>query len=151
MFKGLVQGFLTPVTDIIDKVVRDKDLAMKLKAAITGQLLNNEAQLGKAASAIIIAEAGSESYAARNWRPHLMYLIMWMLVFNGMIVPTIYAIWGVSIPVQEAWNAIPPDMWGLLKIGLGGYIAGRSAEKITKSITGSGIIDNLKRLKKERD
>ena len=27
---------------------------------------------------------------------------------------------------------IPPDMWALLKIGLGGYVLGRSVEKSTQ-------------------
>jgi hypothetical protein len=27
--------------------------------------------------------------------------------------------------------AIPPDMWSLLKIGIGGYVVGRSVEKIS--------------------
>ena len=27
---------------------------------------------------------------------------------------------------------IPPDMWALLKIGLGGYVVGRSGEKIAQ-------------------
>ncbi|MCS7280543.1 MAG: hypothetical protein NZ583_02795 [Desulfobacterota bacterium] len=28
---------------------------------------------------------------------------------------------------------IPPDMWTLLEIGIGGYVVGRSAEKIVKT------------------
>ena len=31
---------------------------------------------------------------------------------------------------------IPPDMWDLLKIGLGGYVVGRSAEKGAKAWKG---------------
>ena len=29
--------------------------------------------------------------------------------------------------------AIPPDMWDLLKIGIGGYTVGRTVEKSVKS------------------
>jgi hypothetical protein len=30
--------------------------------------------------------------------------------------------------------AIPPDMWDLLKLGVGGYVMGRSAEKVAPGI-----------------
>lgn len=38
---------------------------------------------------------------------------------NFLIVPI------MGTPMAE----IPPDMWDLLKLGLGGYVLGRSAEK----------------------
>ena len=48
--------------------------------------------------------------------------------------------WPVRLDPQLA---LPPDMWTLMKIGLGGYVTGRSAEKIAKVMTGKGIIERV--------
>jgi len=40
------------------------------------------------------------------------------------LYPYLALFWSQA-PVLE----IPPDMWALLKIGLGGYVVGRSVEK----------------------
>lgn len=119
---------------IVDKFVEDKDQANKLKAEIKQQI---EAQSHeqdvtrlKAQASIIKAEATGESPEQRKWRPHLMYLIMGLLAFNGAIVPLSEAMFNIDIPTLKAWEAIPPQMWQLLMIGVGGYIGGRSAEKV---------------------
>lgn len=117
---------------IVDKVVEDKDVANKIKAAITErqqELMETEL---KGAIDIILAEAKGSS-AQRNWRPHLMYLIMFLLVFNGVFVPLADAIFDFRLPVLEAWTALPDQMWTLLTTGLGGYIVGRSGEKMVKA------------------
>ena len=123
---NLING---PIGTIIDKVVPDKTLRDQLKHDLAQAALHQDTEFMKAASAIIIAEATGEGAAQRNWRPHLMYLIMALLVWNGVVVPLIAAFTGSHIPVLQAWEAIPEQMWTLLSTGLGGYIVGRSVEK----------------------
>lgn len=130
---SLISGLLKPVFGIIDKAIPDKSLRDQLKHDIQSQLLNNETALAKAASTIIVAEAQGESWMQRNWRPSLMFLIMGLLVFNGVMVPLVEVFFAVDLPILEAWKAIPSQMWTLLQIGLGGYIVGRSGEKIAKT------------------
>ncbi len=48
------------------------------------------------------------------------------IIANNYILYPYLALFWSDAPVLE----IPPDMWGLLKIGLGGYVVGRSGEKI---------------------
>lgn len=122
-----------PIGKIIDKVIPDKSERDRLKHELNMAVLNQDAEFMKAASAIIVAEAGGESAAQRNWRPHLMYLIMALLVWNGVAVPLVAAFTGTRIPVLEAWAGIPSQMWTLLTTGLGGYIMGRSIEKSVKA------------------
>ena len=121
---------------IVDKYVEDKDQANKLKAEIKQQIENNSheediAEL-KAQAGIIKAEATGESPAQRNWRPHLMYFIMFLLGFNGVIAPLSNALFDLDLPMLEAWGSIPTPMWQLLMIGMGGYVGGRSGEKIIR-------------------
>lgn len=77
---------------------------------------------------IIIAEAQSQSWLARNWRPMLMTIFMAIIANNYILAPYFQAMfsWHVSLD-------LPPQMWDLLKIGLGGYIVGRSVEKVASN------------------
>ena len=71
----------------------------------------------QAQAAVIVAEASSQSYAARNWRPHLMYMLMLVVGYNFVLTP-ILRIFTSVIPVIP----LPSELWTLLSIGLGGYI-----------------------------
>lgn len=78
------------------------------------------------------AEASGESWLQRNWRPLMM---IW---FGGLIG----GYWFGYTPENLSEDAIL-SLFGLIKLGLGGYVLGRSAEKITKEISGSGILARL--------
>ena len=71
------------------------------------------------------AEINSESKLAKNWRPMLM-LLFGLIIANNYIIYPYLVLFFDKAPKLE----IPPDMWQLLKIGVGGYTVGRSFEKI---------------------
>ena len=75
-------------------------------------------------SQVIIAEAQGESWLQRNWRPMLMCAFGLIVVNNYVLNPWLSALFSISVIME-----IPPDMWGLLKLGVGGYIISRGAEK----------------------
>ena len=77
-------------------------------------------------SAVIQAEAKSDSWMASNWRPVLMLTFTAIVATNWLILPVVSWFGPHLVPL-----VLPPDMWDLLKIGVGGYIVGRSGEKIT--------------------
>lgn len=77
---------------------------------------------------IIITEAQSGSWLASNWRPMLMVLFGIIIANNYVLAPYLHGFGLPSVSVP-----IPPDMWQLLKLGVGGYIVGRSVEKGIKS------------------
>jgi len=79
---------------------------------------------------IVKAEAQSESWIARNWRPITMLTFVFIIANNYIIYPYL-SLFGISAVALE----IPPNMWELLKIGLGGYVVGRSVEKAVKNYT----------------
>jgi hypothetical protein len=56
----------------------------------------------------------------RNWRPLVMLMFAYIIFHNYVLAPVF------SVPKAE----VPSDLWELIKIGLGGYVIGRSAEKI---------------------
>ncbi|MFA5897756.1 MAG: 3TM-type holin [Hyphomicrobium sp.] len=75
---------------------------------------------------VIQAEAKSDSWMASNWRPILMLTFTAIVAMNWLILPVVSWFGPHLVPL-----VLPPDMWDLLKIGVGGYIVGRSGEKIT--------------------
>jgi len=78
------------------------------------------------------AEASGESWLQRNWRPLTM---VWFSALIG-------GYWFGYTPDNLSDEAVL-SLFGLIKLGLGGYVIGRSAEKITKEISGSGLLGKM--------
>jgi hypothetical protein len=112
----------------VDKAVADKDLAAKLKADLQTQMLQSHTQELQAAARIVEAEAKSNWFAA-SWRPLLMYVLIFILVWNYVLGPVILFFFKASITIE-----LPGDVWTLLQIGLGGYVVGRSAESVARTM-----------------
>lgn len=117
---------------IIDDMVEDKDQANRLKAEIKKKI---EEQAHKERSALIKEqgkivglEVQGESWLQRNWRPLLMLIIIAIIANNYIIVPYLSAIFPDYVQVLK----LPDGLWALLNVGVGGYVAGRTGEKIFK-------------------
>ena len=119
MLSALIGPLLDGLFGLIDKSVEDRDQAAKIKADLQQMILNGDLHELDAAAKIIAAEATGESWLQRNWRPLLM-LLFGVIVANNFLVAPLFG---------SPQALIPPDMWALLKLGLGGYVLGRSAEK----------------------
>jgi hypothetical protein len=120
---GLVVG---PIAEILKKVIPDADKRAQAQEEITRAVIANEAEIIGAARDVIVAEAQSGSYAARNWRPHLMYFLMVLLAWIAVVAPLA----GLAKDTTGSLRDVPPEVWQLLMIGMGGYIIGRTGEKI---------------------
>jgi len=115
------------VGGIVDKAIPDKDLKEKLKHELNTQLINGEHEELIAKSRIIQAEAESKHWLTATWRPALMWICIIVIANNYILAPILNAVFGTSLALS-----IPDPMWNLLTIGVGGYIAGRSGEKIAQ-------------------
>ena len=120
---SLIGSIFKPAADLIDNLhtseeekltIKQKMFELQLEAFNKAE--EYETKLLDAKQTIITAEANSQSWIARNWRP------ITMLTFLVLVV-------GDSMGLLAA--PLAPEAWVLLKIGLGGYIVGRSAEKVT--------------------
>ena len=72
---------------------------------------------------VIVAEAKSESWVTRNWRP------VTMLTFTGLVV-MYWLGWTAPNLSQEEVLALLE----IVKYGLSGYVVGRSAEKVAPAL-----------------
>lgn len=112
----------------VDKAVADKDLAAKLKADLQTQMLQSHTQELQAAARVVEAEAKAGWFAA-SWRPLLMYVLIFILIWNYVLGPVVMFFFKASITIE-----LPGDVWTLLQIGLGGYVVGRSAESVARTM-----------------
>ncbi|RDD29922.1 hypothetical protein CR161_03910 [Prosthecochloris sp. ZM] len=134
---SIIGQLISPITGVVDSVLKrvlpaekvDEKTRLEISAEMQKALLQADWKEVEARAKILVAEIQGSSAAQRNWRPHLMYLIMGLMVFNGVLVPLINAFTAVQLPVLQAWSAIPDQMWQLLTVSVGGYVGGRTIEK----------------------
>jgi hypothetical protein len=130
-------GAVAPLAKIlfntIEKSIPDKDLQEKLKAQLQTQLLQSNTQELTAAAKIIEAEAKAGWFAS-SWRPLLMYVLIFILIWNYVLGPGILFFFKASITIT-----LPGDVWTLLQIGLGGYVVGRSAESVARTMANKPV------------
>jgi len=88
--------------------------------------------------AVVMAEVQSEHWLSRSWRPMLMLLLMGFLLLAGLILPLADVIAGMRIPFEPRWQMLPQGFWDFLAVGMGGYIGGRSLEKVAGAVTQAG-------------
>jgi len=119
---------LEGVLGIVDKAVLDKDKANEIKSQVQLALMQMDySSFDKeieARARIITAEAQG-SWIQRSWRPILMLTIIAIVANNYLIFPYMDL-----LGYKATMLALPDRLWGLMEIGVGGYIVGRSGEKI---------------------
>ena len=106
------------VLDIVDDVIEDKDEANKLKFQIQRQLIETKGSELEAQAKIVLAEAQG-SWLQRNWRPLLM------VIFAGLVVAHWFGFTASNIP-----ESVQNSLLNIVMVGVGGYVMGRSAEKV---------------------
>tara|TARA_R100001443_G_scaffold115728_1_gene134177 strand:+ start:949 stop:1314 length:366 start_codon:yes stop_codon:yes gene_type:complete len=113
----------------------DKDKAAAIERELSMQLMMNSATVEKAAADVILAEAKSDSWLASSWRPILMLVITaivaWNFLFAPLIELAVVLITNDQIPLAID---LPSELWTLLTVGVGGYVMGRSGEKIVNNL-----------------
>ena len=108
----------------LDKLFTSKEEKIKAESIIKEIILQKKVELQQMQTDIILAEAKG-NWLQRSWRPILMMAFGFIVIYVKFLAP----VFGFTIPILEI------EFWELLKIGIGGYVVGRSAEKISKNIT----------------
>jgi len=124
-----ITGLFGAAGKIVDAVHTSAEEKLQLKNEFTALqtqvmsgMLEYEKSLVESQSKIVTAEATGKSWLQRNWRP------ITMMVFLLLVVCDSFG-WLVNRLADQAWT--------LLQLGLGGYVVGRSAEKVTAPIIGA--------------
>lgn len=121
---GILNILIGPVMTLLSKIIPDPNLRAQAQAQLLdlqskGELaqLDSDLRQALASAGIVQAEAQSSNWLTSSWRP------LTMLTFVALIVCRVFG-WTAHIPDAEY-----AELWSLVKLGLGGYVIGRTAEK----------------------
>lgn len=126
---GFIGQIFEPATKLISELHTSEEERLEAKqklyeaqSQVTGKFLDYERLLLESQTKIITAEAQGASWLQRNWRP------ITMITFLILVVCDSFGLLAFRLAEQA---------WTLLQIGLGGYVVGRSAEKIAPHVMNS--------------
>ena len=128
-----VANLLNPVGKIIDELFLDGDQSTrvrgevdKVQRMVTDQMLRYEqslvhykSELVKAQAKVLETEGQSKFWLTAAWRPIAMVTFLCLIVCDQFGLLT---------------RPLSPDAWLLLKLGIGGYVGGRTMEKVIPSV-----------------
>jgi hypothetical protein len=133
-----IVGLFQPIADLIDELHTSADEKATAKVAllsaqadVVSNVLDYEARLAEAQTKVIVAEAQGTSWLQRNWRPLIMLTFGFVVLWNFVVAPLATWVSGHPVPQLE----MTAGFWTLLSVGIGGYVAGRSGEKIAATIS----------------
>ena len=106
---------------VIDNLFTTDEERLEAKNKIFQVIQEKELELQKMQTDIIIAEAKG-NWLQRSWRPILMLSFGFIVIYVKFIAPLF------SLPIPPLEN----EFWNLLQIGIGGYVIGRTGEKMIK-------------------
>lgn len=124
IFQWFSKGVIGEIGKVIDDLFTSEEERLKAKNEIFKVLQEQQLELQKLQTEIIVAEAQG-NWLQRSWRPILMLAFGFIVIYVKFVAP----LFDLKIPELEN------EFWNLLQLGIGGYVIGRSAEKIAGKIT----------------
>lgn len=115
----IINSMLSIIASTIDKISDSSINKEKLKAELNNIIMQHLDKITETQREIITTEAKG-NWLQRSWRPLVM------LSFTTIVIMGVF----IDIPMLKENS----PFWDLLELGLGGYVIGRSAEKITTTI-----------------
>jgi len=125
----LTAGLGKAVDSVLGRFFEDKDKAAEAAHALRVEMLRHEQTAQEVARDVVVAEARSEHWLTSAWRPITMLVFVAIVANNYILAPYVDLFFDAGLQLE-----VPPPMWDLIKIGLGGYVVGRSAEKVAERV-----------------
>ena len=122
----LIGGIFKPAAGLVDELhtseeerLKHKERLLEVQAIAMQTVFEYESDSLQARAAIVNSEAQSDHWIVASWRPIVMLTLTALVVVDSF-----------------GWlaNPLSGEAWLLLQIGLGGYVVGRSGEKIAKTL-----------------
>jgi len=122
----LIGGIFKPAAELVDELhtsdeerLKHKERLLEVQAIAMQTVFEYETETLTARADIVNSEAQSEHWIVAAWRPIVMLSLTALVIVDSF-----------------GWlaNPLSGEAWLLLQIGLGGYVVGRSGEKIAKTI-----------------
>jgi hypothetical protein len=129
LFKSGVKDTIDSVGNAIDKIVTSDEERGKLRNELTEIVTDKMGEVIEAQKEILVTEMGG-NWLQRSWRPIIM-LSFGFIVFYHYFISQVF-----NTPTID----LPDMFWDLLHLGIGGYVIGRSVEKIADKVSNNVTI-----------
>jgi hypothetical protein len=106
----------------LDGLFTSKEEKIKAKNVVKQILIEKQLELQKMQTEVIVTEAKG-NWLQRSWRPILMLAFGFIVIYVKFLAPVL------ELPIPPLEN----EFWNLLQLGIGGYVIGRTGEKMMKS------------------
>ena len=116
---GVLQNVIREIGDIVNRLSVSSKEKQKIQEEIQSLVYRYKSELVREQSAAVGEEARGK-WLQRSWRPIVM-LAFALVILSGMFM-------------ESTLLSDSSRLWDLLEIGLGGYVIGRSGEKVTESL-----------------
>ena len=113
---GVLQNVIREIGDIVNRLSVSSKEKQKIQEEIQSLVYRYKSELVREQSAAVGEEARG-NWLQRSWRPIVM-LAFALVILSGMFM-------------ESTLLSDSSRLWDLLEIGLGGYVIGRSGEKVT--------------------
>jgi len=123
VFDFITGDIIKSVGKVIDDLFTSDEERIEAKNKVFEILKEKELELRKMQTEVIVTEAQG-NWLQRSWRPILMLGFGFIVMYNKFFAPAF------GLPNAE----LEGEFWNLLQLGVGGYVIGRSAEKIAKDV-----------------
>lgn len=128
IFSSTVGKVVDKVGEAFDKNFTSEEERLTKMNEAKQMIRDSFSEIVQIQSRLVKAEL-SGNWLQRSWRPLVMLAFASIVVYAKFLAPAF------GLPNAE----LEPDFWGLLKIGIGGYVAGRSVEKVADKVDIKGM------------
>ena len=112
---------------VLEKFIPDVDARAEAQAQVVDSLLGQQTAIYDAAKTVMAADAASESWLTRSARP---LVVVWCLAMITAV--TFSPMFGSELQnaIIASLASVPADLWDIVKVGIGGYMLARTADKV---------------------
>lgn len=130
LFTKDAKALVDSVGEAFDKNFTSEEERITKKAEVVA-LINAFVLKVAEVKADLVKTEMAGNWMQRSWRPIIMMSFGFVVIYRYFVAPTF------NLPMAE----LPENFWNLLELGMGGYVIGRSVEKISETV--SGNLDKL--------
>lgn len=113
---------------IVDGLTTNEGEKLDAKNKLSEIVFDSLNKLQEYQKEVITTEAKG-NWLQRSWRPLVMLAFAFIVVYSYFIQPAFFP------KAVNMSDTIPDHFWNLLEIGMGGYVIGRSVEKVATTVT----------------
>lgn len=122
------------IAETIDGLSTSDEEKAQAKEKLTNTVMGHLVSTIQAQRDIVVSETQG-NWLQRSWRPMLMLSFGFIIIYRYFISQVL------ALPAID----LPLEFWDLLNLGIGGYVVGRSVEKVADTVVKNVDISFIKK------